>query len=67
MRSFYRSQHDFVFVFRHGDQQNRNNFLLGKFDRSRADVWEYPSINSIPRENQAGHPDAEKTAGSCSA
>jgi hypothetical protein len=33
MGSFYRSQHEFVFVFKHGRGRHRNNVELGRFGR----------------------------------
>ena len=46
MGSFYRSQHELVFVFKNGDEPHINNFELGQHGRYRTNVWEYPSINS---------------------
>ncbi|GAC1659744.1 MAG: hypothetical protein NVS9B15_22980 [Acidobacteriaceae bacterium] len=47
MGSFYRSRHEMVFVFRHGENQHRNNIQLGRFGRDRTNVWEYPGINAL--------------------
>ncbi len=44
MGSFYRSQHELVFVFKHGDAKHQNNFALGEHGRYRTNVWNYPSI-----------------------
>ncbi len=46
MGSFYRSQHELVFVFKNGSAAHINNFELGQHGRYRTNVWEYPSINS---------------------
>ena len=42
MGSFYRSQHEFIFVFKHGRAAHLNNVQLGRFGRNRTNVWEYP-------------------------
>jgi hypothetical protein len=49
MGSLYRSQHEFVFVFKNGSEPHRNNIQLGKFGRSRSNVWNYPGANSFAR------------------
>jgi len=41
MGAFYRSRHELVFVFKHGRASHRNNVLLGKYGRDRANVWAY--------------------------
>jgi DNA modification methylase len=46
MGSFYRSQHELIFVFKNGDAPHINNFGLGDKGRYRTNVWEYPSANS---------------------
>ena len=58
MGSFYRSQHELAFVFRHGDKQHRNNIMLGKHGRNRTNVWRYPSANMSQegREMLKNHP-----------
>jgi DNA modification methylase len=49
--SFYRSQHEFVVVFRNGRDAHINNVQLGRFGRNRTNVWNYPGANSFPRKN----------------
>src|SRR5262249_6050799 len=44
MGSFYRSQHELVFVFKNGRGPHRNNVQLGKYGRNRTNVWQYPSV-----------------------
>jgi DNA modification methylase len=59
MGSFYRSQHEFVLVFRNGDGSHLNNVQLGKYGRHRTNVWFYDGVNSIGsarREELALHP-----------
>ncbi|OFW89298.1 MAG: hypothetical protein A3B66_00450 [Alphaproteobacteria bacterium RIFCSPHIGHO2_02_FULL_46_13] len=46
MGTFYRSQHELVFVFRKGSSGHINNFELGKF-RYRTNVWNYPGANTF--------------------
>ena len=47
MGSFYRSQHEHVFVFKVGDAPHINNFGLGERGRYRTNVWKYPGVSSI--------------------
>jgi DNA modification methylase len=51
MGSLYRSQHELVFVFKHGREPHRNNVQLGSYGRNRSNVWKYPGMNSFPRED----------------
>jgi DNA modification methylase len=55
MGSFYRSQHELVFVYRSGKGQHRNNVQLGKFGRNRSNVWEYPGIQTQSRQSDEGN------------
>ncbi|MDB5715878.1 MAG: Methyltransferase [Sphingomonadales bacterium] len=41
MGSFYRSQHELFAVWRKGRTRNRNNVQLGRFGRSRTNIWTY--------------------------
>lgn len=43
MGSFYRSQHELVFVFKKGSSRHTNTFELGQHGRYRTNVWTYPS------------------------
>ena len=45
--SFYRSQHEQVFVFRAGCEQHLNNIELGRHGRSRSNVWTYSGVNTF--------------------
>jgi len=47
MGTFYRSQHELVAVFKHGDTPHLNNFGLGSGGRSRSNVWRYAGVNSF--------------------
>ena len=55
MGSLYRSQHEFVFVFKHGRNGHRNNVLLGQFGRNRSNVWNHPGANSFARCGEEGN------------
>jgi DNA modification methylase len=55
MGSLYRSQHELVFVFRHGRNRHRNNVQLGQFGRNRSNVWSYPRANSFGRCAEEGN------------
>jgi DNA modification methylase len=55
MGSLYRSQHELVFVFKHGRQGHRNNVQLGQFGRNRSNVWHYPGANSFSRCGEEGN------------
>lgn len=56
MGSFYRSQHELIFVFAKGGAPARNNVQLGRFGRSRSNVWMYPSAASLARTAEEGNP-----------
>ena len=47
MGTFYRSQHELVFVYKKGDAPHVNNFELGQHGRYRANVWNYPGVNTF--------------------
>jgi DNA modification methylase len=47
MGSLYRSQHEFIFVFKCGAADHINNVELGKHGRNRSNVWQYRGINSF--------------------
>ncbi len=55
MGSFYRSRHEFVFVFRNGKGPHRNNVMLGQYKRNRANVWEYPGTNTLAKQGEEGN------------
>ncbi|MBB5337846.1 site-specific DNA-methyltransferase [Tunturiibacter gelidoferens] len=55
MGSFYRSQHELVFVFRNGKASHRNNVQLGKFGRNRTNVWQYSGINTLSKQGEEGN------------
>ncbi len=51
MGTFYRSQHELVFVFKNGDVKHQNNFKLGQHGRTRSNVWHYPSVRNLKAAN----------------
>jgi DNA modification methylase len=55
MGSFYRSQHELVFVFRHGRASHRNNVQLGQYGRNRSNVWTYPGPRCFGRGYEEGN------------
>ncbi|MBZ5501452.1 MAG: site-specific DNA-methyltransferase [Acidobacteriia bacterium] len=55
MGSLYRSQHELVFAFRNGKASHRNNIQLGRFGRSRSNVWRYPGANTFSRNTSEGN------------
>ena len=46
MGSFYRSQHEFVCVFKSGDSPHINNIELGKYGRYRTNIWAYDLLQA---------------------
>jgi DNA modification methylase len=47
MGTFYRSQHELVFVYKVGKAPHLNTFELGQHGRYRTNVWSYPGVNSF--------------------
>jgi DNA modification methylase len=45
--SLYRSQHEFVFVFKNGEAPHQNNIELGRHGRNRSNVWTYAGVNTF--------------------
>lgn len=46
MGSFYRSQHELVFIWKSGEAPHICNFALAQHGRSRSNVWEYAGVNT---------------------
>jgi DNA modification methylase len=55
MGSFYRSRHEFVFVYRNRGGKHRNNVQLGKYGRNRTNVWEYPCASTFSKTGGEGN------------
>ncbi|MGO9462072.1 MAG: DNA modification methylase [Rhodomicrobium sp.] len=65
MGSFYRSQHELIFVFKNGSSPHVNNVELGRFGRNRSNVWPYAGVNSFGKDRDAGlgmHPTVKPLA-----
>jgi DNA modification methylase len=54
MGSLYRSQHELVFVFKAAGGSHVNNVQLGRFGRSRTNVWSYRGINNFGGQSGEG-------------
>ncbi len=55
MGSLYRSQHELVFLFKHGRDAHQNHVQLGRYGRNRSNVWSYPGVNSFSRSGTEGN------------
>lgn len=65
MGSLYRSQHELVFVLKHGKGAHINNVELGKHGRHRSNVWAYAGANTFRKgrtEDLAAHPTVKPVA-----
>jgi DNA modification methylase len=63
--SFYRSQHEFVFVYKSGEEPHVNNIELGRHGRNRSNVWTYPGVNTFRAgrlDDLAMHPTVKPVA-----
>ena len=64
MGSFYRSKHEFVFVWKSGTAAHINNIDLGRSGRFRTNVWDYAGANSFGSarsQELAMHPTVKPT------
>lgn len=50
MGSFYRSQHELIYVFKHGEGPHQNHFGLGAGGRNRSNVWQYRGVNAFGKD-----------------
>lgn len=50
MGTFYRSQHEMVFVWKKGSAPHTNTFGLGDKGRYRTNVWSYAGVNTFKAE-----------------
>jgi DNA modification methylase len=65
MGSLYRSKHEFIFVFKNGNKPHINNIVLGRFGRSRTNVWDYAGqnvLNGTSKSKLALHPTVKPVA-----
>lgn len=51
MGSFYRSQHELIFVYKKGNGAHTNTFGLGANGRHRTNVWTYSGVNTGARRD----------------
>ena len=52
MGSLYRSKHEFVYVWKSGLGEHRNNVELGKHGRNRTNVWDYAGVTGHTAQNR---------------
>jgi DNA modification methylase len=65
MGSLYRSQHEFIFVYKHGLARHINNINLGRRGRNRTNVWTYVSqsaLSGTSKSKLALHPTIKPVA-----
>ena len=65
MGSLYRSKHEFVLVYKCGTAPHINNVELGRYGRSRSNVWDYAGVNTFRPGRQdelAIHPTVKPVA-----
>jgi DNA modification methylase len=65
MGSLYRSQHEFILIFKHGTAPHTNNVELGKHGRYRTNIWRYPGASMFRRGRQQdlkAHPTVKPVA-----
>jgi DNA modification methylase len=53
MGSLYRSQHEFICVFKNGKAPHINNIELGSHGRYRTNVWSYQGVNTFGGQRDA--------------
>lgn len=51
--SFYRSQTEFIAVFKNGTAKHVNNIQLGKFGRNRTNAWFFDGMNTPGKDRDA--------------
>ena len=52
MGTFYRSQHELIFLFKKGEATHINNFGLGENGRYRTNVWNYAGVNTFKKNRE---------------
>ncbi len=65
MGTFYRSQHEMIFVWKHGKEPHQNNFELGQHGRTRTNVWRYAGVNTFGKNRMdllGAHPTVKPVA-----
>jgi DNA modification methylase len=59
MGTLYRSQHEFVHIFKAGEKPHRNNIELGRFGRNRSNLWTYAGMTAFGKDRDellSSHP-----------
>lgn len=65
MGSLYRSQHEFIFVYKHGTAPHINNIALGRHGRNRTNVWNYvgqSALSGTSKSKLSLHPTVKPVA-----
>lgn len=65
MGTFYRSQHELCFVFKHGTAAHLNTFELGQHGRHRSNLWTYAGVNTFKAgrmDELSAHPTVKPVA-----
>lgn len=52
MGSFYRSKHEFIFLYKNGTAPHKNNVALGSHGRYRTNVWDYAGVNAFGKNKE---------------
>jgi DNA modification methylase len=63
--SLYRSQHELIYVYKHGEAPHLNNIELGRHGRNRSNVWTYAGTNAFRSgrlDDLAAHPTVKPIA-----
>lgn len=65
MGSLYRSQHEFIFVYKQGTAPHINNIALGRHGRNRTNVWNYvgqSALSGTSKSKLSLHPTVKPVA-----
>lgn len=65
MGTFYRSQHELIYVVKNGKAAHLNHFNLGQHGRYRSNVWQYAGMNAFGKDRDellAQHPTVKPIA-----
>jgi hypothetical protein len=63
--SFYRSQHELIFVYKNGDAAHLDNIELGRHGRNRSNVWTYAGVSTFRKgrlDDLSVHPTVKPVA-----
>lgn len=50
--SLYRSRHELIGLYKHGDEPHTNNIELGRHGRNRSNVLFYPGVNTFSKDRK---------------